>query len=79
MRDSGPGPSGIDAESPDSEGYFHIDVYCLNRFGQAVGDRLARMTRFPMVESECRVMVRNLTKSCPVGMTYALTKARSDD
>lgn len=57
MRDNGLGPSGIDAESPDFEDYFHVDVYRVNRFGQTVGERLDRMTRFPMVESECRVMM----------------------
>ena len=79
MRDTGPGPSGIDAESPPAEQYFHVDAYRNNRFGEAVGTRVDRMTRYPMIESECRAMVRSLNRSCPPGITYLLTKVRDDE
>jgi hypothetical protein len=70
-----PGPSDNDHNGP--EDFYHIDVFRTNRYGEPQGARIDRMTRYPMVESECRVMLRKLTRRD--GIVHLLTKVRTDE
>jgi hypothetical protein len=69
-------PEVSDSDPNGPEEYFHIDVFKTDRFHQPIGSRIDRMTRYPMVESDCRVMLRKLVRRD--GIVHLLTKVRDD-